>query len=49
MRAAKAAALTAADMKAVTTVGAPSYASGVHMWKGTSDTLKAVPGFSTEY
>ncbi len=41
--AAKAAAFTPAAMNAVTTVGAPWYASGVHMWKGTSDTLKANP------
>src|SRR5437762_7678028 len=30
-------------MKAVTHVGAPWYASGVHMWKGTAATLKANP------
>ena len=30
-------------MKPVTVVGAPSYASGVHMWKGTAATLKANP------
>src|ERR1041385_908263 len=32
--AANAAALTAAAMKPVTGVGAPSYASGAHMWNG---------------
>src|SRR6185295_13841095 len=41
--AAKAAALTPVDMKPVTAGGAPSYASGVHMWNGTADTLKANP------
>src|ERR687898_3486132 len=41
--AAKAAAFTPVDMKPVTTVGAPSYASGVHMWNGTAETLKANP------
>src|SRR5215510_10873486 len=41
--AANAAAFTAVDMNAVTTVGAPSYASGVHMWNGTADTLKQNP------
>ena len=30
-------------MNAVTIVGAPSYASGVHMWNGTADTLNANP------
>src|SRR4030065_502983 len=30
-------------MAACATVGARSEASGVHMWKGTSDTLKASP------
>src|SRR5438067_4932864 len=30
-------------MNAVTHVGAPWYASGVHMWKGTAATLKANP------
>src|SRR4051794_8340824 len=38
---AKAALLTATAMKLVAGVGAPSYASGVHMWKGTALTLKA--------
>ncbi|OPZ76544.1 MAG: hypothetical protein BWY77_01878 [bacterium ADurb.Bin431] len=42
-KAEKAAALTPTDMKAVTEVGAPSYTSGVHMWKGTSATLKPNP------
>src|SRR5258708_29996512 len=41
--AAKAAAFTDVDMNAVTIVGAPSYASGVHMWNGTADTLKQKP------
>src|SRR5262249_57306871 len=41
--AANAAAFTPVDMNAVTIVGAPSYASGVHMWKGTADTLKQNP------
>src|SRR5258707_15434529 len=41
--AAKAAALTPVDMKPVTDDGAPSYTSGVHMWNGTADTLKANP------
>src|SRR5215467_6946221 len=41
--AAKAAALTPVDMNAVTGGGAPSYASGVHMWNGTADTLNAKP------
>src|SRR5438552_14113674 len=30
-------------MNAVTHVGAPWYASGVHMWKGTAATLNANP------
>src|SRR5919198_6015911 len=38
-----AATFVAADMNAVTHVGAPWYASGVHMWKGTAATLKANP------
>ena len=42
-KAANAAAFTPADMNAVTTAGAPSYASGVHMWNGTADTLNANP------
>src|SRR6266511_5865430 len=41
--AANAAALTPVDMKAVTAGGAASYASGVHMWNGTADTLNAKP------
>src|SRR5436190_14774924 len=41
--AANAAALTAVDMNPVTSVGAPSYASGVHMWNGTAETLNANP------
>src|SRR5438309_11377328 len=43
IRAAKAATFVAADMKAVTAVGAPWYASGAHMWNGTAATLKANP------
>ena len=31
------------EKKLVTDVGAPSYTSGVHMWKGTAETLKANP------
>src|SRR6185295_250657 len=42
-KAANAAALTPVDMNAVTAGGAPSYASGVHMWKGTAATLNAKP------
>ena len=38
-----AAALGAAEKKAATGVGAPSYTSGVHMWNGTAETLKARP------
>src|SRR4051795_8774887 len=41
--AANAAAFTPVDMKPVTAGGAPSYASGVHMWNGTAATLKAKP------
>ncbi len=41
--AAKAAAFTAAAMNPVTGAGAPSYASGVHMWNGTAATLKPKP------
>src|SRR5262245_41656948 len=40
---ANAAALTPVDMNPVTAGGAPSYASGVHMWNGTADTLNANP------
>ena len=29
--------------KAAIGVGAPSYTSGVHMWNGTAETLKARP------
>src|SRR5918994_6552234 len=45
--AANAAALTPVDMNAVTMVGAPSYASGVHIWNGTAETLKAKPTASS--
>src|SRR5206468_9134212 len=41
--AANAAALTPVDMNAVTAGGAPSYASGVHIWNGTAATLNAKP------
>ena len=41
--AAKPPTLAPTDMKAVTLVGAPSYTSGVHIWKGTAATLKANP------
>src|SRR5436305_5618332 len=41
--AANAADLVATDMKVVTRVGAPSYTSGVHMWKGAAEALKASP------
>src|SRR4051794_31026476 len=41
--AANAAAFTPVDMKPVTAGGAPSYASGGHMRKGTADTLNAKP------
>src|SRR5262245_59084152 len=34
-----AAVFVAADMKAVTGVGAPSYTSGVHWWNGAADAL----------
>ena len=41
--AANTAAFVPTAMKAVTGVGAPSYTSGTHMWKGTSESLKAKP------
>ena len=41
--AANAATFVAADMNAVTGVGAPWYASGAHMWNGTAATLNANP------
>src|SRR5688572_10420928 len=41
--AANAAAFTPVDMKPVTDGGAPSYASGVHMWNGTAEILNAKP------
>src|SRR5438093_4240193 len=46
--AAKAAAFGATDMNAVTGVGAPSYASGVHWWKGTTAALNARPTVTSE-
>src|SRR3989442_1049850 len=41
--AANAAALGPTDMNAVAGVGAPSYASGVHWWNGTTAALKPRP------
>ena len=38
-----AAVFVAADMNAVTEVGAPWYTSGVHMWNGAAETLNASP------
>src|SRR5437868_14227250 len=38
-----AATFVAADMNAVTGVGAPSYTSGVHMWNGAADDLNPSP------
>src|SRR5215813_6613412 len=43
MSAAKTAALEPVAMKAETLVGAPSYTSGAHMWKGTAEILKPNP------
>ena len=43
VNAANAATFTPVDMKPVTIAGAPSYASGVHMWNGTAEILKAKP------
>ena len=40
---AKAASLGAEPRNRVTAVGAPSYTSGTHMWKGTAPSLKATP------
>src|SRR5450756_973029 len=37
------AALEPTDRKAVIGVGAPSYTSGAHMWKGTAAILKPTP------
>src|SRR6185436_1716167 len=45
--AANAATLVAADMYAVTGVGAPWYASGAHVWNGTAATLNANPTASS--
>src|SRR5262245_52488371 len=42
-KAANAAAFTPVDMKPVTIAGAPSYASGVHIWNGTAEILNAKP------
>src|SRR2546430_2098170 len=41
--AAKAATFVPADMNAVTHVGAPWKAPGVHMWNGTAETLTPTP------
>ena len=43
IRAANPAAFAPMDIKAVTGEGAPWYTSGVHMWKGTTATLKLKP------
>ena len=40
---AKAASFGPDPMISVTGVGAPWYTSGIHMWNGTTPTLKAVP------
>src|SRR6266508_5841045 len=45
--AANAAAFGATDMKAVDGVGAPSYASGVHWWNGTTAALKPSPAVTS--
>src|SRR5579863_2163520 len=37
------AALEATERYAVTVVGAPSYASGAHMWNGTAEILNSSP------
>src|SRR5689334_24397145 len=37
------AALDATDRYAVTVVGAPSYASGAHMWNGAAEILNSKP------
>ena len=42
-KAAKPAAFAPTDMKPAMGVGAPSYTSGVHMWNGTTATLKPRP------
>ena len=42
-RAANAPALEPVAMKAATDVGAPSYTSEAHMWKGTEEILKPKP------
>ena len=47
MNAANAATFTPVDMNPVTMAGAPSYASGVHMWNGTAEILKAKPTSSS--
>src|SRR3990172_8167471 len=46
-KAAKPAAFGPTDMNAVTDVGAPSYTSGAHMWKGTAATLNPNPATSS--
>ena len=42
-RTTNAAVFVAADMNAVTEVGAPWYTSGVHMWKGAAEILNMSP------
>src|SRR6266508_6744109 len=46
--AAKAAAFGPTDMNAVAGVGAPSYASGVHWWNGTTAALNPRPTVTRE-
>src|SRR6185295_10896033 len=45
--AANAAAFGATDMNAVAGVGAPSYASGVHWWNGTTAALNPRPAVTS--
>jgi hypothetical protein len=47
--AAKPAVLTTVDMKAVISVGEPSYTSGVQKWKGAAPTLKQRPTIISIY
>ena len=49
MSAKNAAVFVAADMNAVTGVGAPWYTSGVHMWNGAAETLNANPIASSDH
>src|SRR5256885_7662018 len=48
MMAANAAAFGPTDMNAVAGVGAPSYASGVHWWNGTTAALKPRPTVTSD-